>query len=310
MSIDRYLHDSLSATGFVALSSAVALRLRPDLWSTGLQCVGEFAQAARRNQFASVPHTIRLTAKFAGIEQPVPVLARSTKRLAERIEEVTGLQVLEIVEGEEIKPRDSAGAGNQAKWREFRQGRAQAAQAPDTLPPPRKERPVPPDVEGLVGQFAEPPRPCTACGNRTGAGGCLPATRGEFPGRPTHYRPSADHPRRCLHYVPGYELATSDRRDLRTGRELWPELLPKAPETAKAGQPEQAGAIEKAKAIVADMLKEGPRSSSEILAAGQGANVAERTIQRAAEQLAVVKQKHGNGGWVWALPKQDAKVAA
>lgn len=63
--------------------------------------------------------------------------------------------------------------------------------------------------------------------------------------------------------------------------------------------------IAQAEALLADMLSAGPRSAAEILAAGQGANLSERTTQRAGEALGVVKSKDGHGGWTWRLPTPE-----
>lgn len=59
-------------------------------------------------------------------------------------------------------------------------------------------------------------------------------------------------------------------------------------------------------ALVADLLKDGARNAAEILTAAEGANISERTIQRAAISLGVVKTKAGfAGGWIWRLPADD-----
>lgn len=60
--------------------------------------------------------------------------------------------------------------------------------------------------------------------------------------------------------------------------------------------------IARAETLLADMLSAGPRSAAEILAAGQGANIGERTLQRASVALLVEKTKDGHGGWTWRLP--------
>jgi hypothetical protein len=65
-------------------------------------------------------------------------------------------------------------------------------------------------------------------------------------------------------------------------------------------------AAERACALVGNMLAAGPRNASEILAASEGDNISERTIQRAAIALGAVKTKAGfNGGWTWCLPADD-----
>lgn len=59
-------------------------------------------------------------------------------------------------------------------------------------------------------------------------------------------------------------------------------------------------------ALVADLLKDGPRNAAEILTAAEGANISERTIQRAAISLGASKTKAGfAGGWIWRLPVNE-----
>lgn len=66
-------------------------------------------------------------------------------------------------------------------------------------------------------------------------------------------------------------------------------------------------ATESACIFLVDALNAGPRDAAEILAAAEGANISERTMQRAAEQMGVIKTKAGlDGGWTWALPNQKA----
>ena len=66
--------------------------------------------------------------------------------------------------------------------------------------------------------------------------------------------------------------------------------------------------LDQACALLADLLKDGPRNAAEILAAAEGANISERTIQRTAEQMGIIKAKAGfNGGWLWALPAEGVK---
>lgn len=67
--------------------------------------------------------------------------------------------------------------------------------------------------------------------------------------------------------------------------------------------------LDQACTLLADLLKDGPRNAAEILAAAEGANISERTMQRAAEQMGVIKAKAGfDGGWNWALPAEGAKA--
>lgn len=68
--------------------------------------------------------------------------------------------------------------------------------------------------------------------------------------------------------------------------------------------------IDQACALLANLLKEGARDTAEIIAAAEGDNLNERTMQRAAERLGVVKIKAGFGeGWTWALPLIEIRQA-
>lgn len=70
-------------------------------------------------------------------------------------------------------------------------------------------------------------------------------------------------------------------------------------------------AAERAQALLADLLKDGPREAAQILAAADGANIAGRTMQRAAEALGVVKTRAAfRSGWTWRLPAGDADAPA
>jgi endonuclease/exonuclease/phosphatase family metal-dependent hydrolase len=61
--------------------------------------------------------------------------------------------------------------------------------------------------------------------------------------------------------------------------------------------------IDQACSLLADLLKDGARDAAEILAVAEGDNLHERTMQRAAEQLGVIREKAGfASGWTWALP--------
>lgn len=61
--------------------------------------------------------------------------------------------------------------------------------------------------------------------------------------------------------------------------------------------------IDRAVALLANLLRDGACDAAEILAIAEGDNINERTMQRAAESLGVVREKTGfDGGWTWALP--------
>jgi hypothetical protein len=70
------------------------------------------------------------------------------------------------------------------------------------------------------------------------------------------------------------------------------------------------GAVERAKHLVLEFLKAGPRNAREILAAAEGAKISVRTIQRAAISLGLERTKAGfNRGWTWRLPDEDGDSA-
>lgn len=286
MDCNSVIQQQLSSTGWAPIDPALAKFLHPELHSEYQISSWLTVPDSLLKRF---PRTVLVKAHVEGFGV-VPILTRSRIALAERIGWLTGGAVELVEEG---RPAATE-AGNKAQ----------------AVPiPPRRERAIPDDVEGLDVQTKEPPRSCLACGNRTNDGGCLPAKRGEMKGRPEHYRPTADHPRRCVHYVPGYHLVTGERRDPRTGRELWPELVPKV--SAPAPVPvEPRTAAEQARNLLLATLRDGPCDAAEILAAAEEAGISERSTQRAAEALGVVKTRAAfRGGWVWALP-EGARAAA
>lgn len=274
----QYAHQSLAASGFAVIAASVAATLRPDLWTSGMECVADFSSVDAKNKLGYIVGVQRLTARLAGIDRPVLVLTRSTDQLAQRMEWVTGFKV-EQIEAE-------------AKATTAATGRETATA--------RRINPLP-SAQGI--QTEEAPRPCTECANLINEV-CLAVVRGEVPTQPA----TRNQPRLCLAYAPNYYLTSGDHRDYRTGKELWPELLAKKDypvlesPTPEEIAHEHTGALDKATALLADMLKDGSRSTAEIFENAEAASLSERTMQRAADMLGVVKGKVGfNGGWVWAL---------
>lgn len=266
-----YVHQSLAASGFAVIASPVAATLRPDLWTSGMECVSDFSSVDAKNKLGYIVGVQRLTARLAGIDRPVLVLTRSTDQLAQRMEWVTGFKVEQI----EVEVK------------------ATTAETGREVTAARRINPH--AVQEI--HTKEAPRPCTECANLINEV-CLAVVRGEVPTQPA----SRNQPRTCLAYIPNYYLTSGEHRDHRAGAELWPELLAKvqAPEVIPA---EPTGALDKATALLADILKDGSRSTAEIFENAEAASLSERTMQRAADMLGVVKSKAGfNGGWVWALP--------
>lgn len=66
-------------------------------------------------------------------------------------------------------------------------------------------------------------------------------------------------------------------------------------------------ATDRAKELILDLLEGGPTEAANVMAMADDEGISERTMQRAAEALGVVKSKAGfDGGWVWALPEAEA----
>jgi hypothetical protein len=86
-----YALEAAAAAGFAVMHIRVAAMLRPDLYPHGNAC-RDFSQNI------TLPGAKAMKVKLDGLGEPVPVLTRSTRRLAERIEEVTGISAFVIGE--------------------------------------------------------------------------------------------------------------------------------------------------------------------------------------------------------------------
>lgn len=123
-------------------------------------------------------------------------------------------------------------------------------------------------------------RSCGECSRFSSAGTCLESVE---------HRPNARVPRQCLGFLP-----VPEAYDDRTGRELWPEL---------ANYVEAGGG---AKGFLAAALTAGPVPSAQIIIQAGAAGIPERSIQRAAEKLGVLRTKAGfKEGWKWALQNAE-----
>ena len=172
---------------------------------------------------------------------------------------------------------------------------------------PRAYHPAPDIRVGMSYSVAtaEDPRTCDSCVNLTATQTCFAAAHGKLDFVSGSYRPYIHAPRRCIGYQPNIDVY-----DVRTGRELWPEIVAViSPETTGHTEGDTVvGGFEMTRDVrisdfLSDILKDGPRGAAEIIATAEGAGFSERTLQRAAERLGVVKSKAGFlGGWLWALP--------
>lgn len=274
-----FITQQLAATGWAPIDHEMAKLLCPDVGSA----FRDFA-VDQRNPESLVkvfPGTRLYQAQVEGFGT-VTVLARSALFLAERIQ-FLGFMATEVIEFD-------------AKTSIAR---------PDVAAKP---------AHGTSDRIAlvyanlitkEPPRPCNRCGRMSSGQTCLAALRGEITGAPRDYHPDINVPRICLSFCPPHGT-----HDDRTGRQLWPEIVavvekPKAKDKPEGA--EQAGTLERASELLAEMLKEGPRNAAEIRAAAEGAGISERSMQVAAERMGAVKSKAGfAGGWIWSMPVTEA----
>lgn len=141
----------------------------------------------------------------------------------------------------------------------------------------------------------ENPRTCKDCDNISIGHTCLAAKRGELDGAPTNYAPTLGVPRYCLAYHPRFGSYES-----RTGVELWPEI-------EAVSVQELPGEVEnRAIALVASFLTEGPRLARDVIAAGRANGLIPRAIQRATVRLNIIKTRENfRGGWLWQLPTES-----
>ena len=122
----QYAIQSLAACGFAVMRSTVAWQLRPDIWSSAQECGMDFSRI-------DVEGAQPISVTLAGIGI-VPVLARSLDRLAERIEWITGHQVLKVEAGQTASPTNSSlqtiPEAQKATAKKLENTRALAAQEP------------------------------------------------------------------------------------------------------------------------------------------------------------------------------------
>ena len=185
-----YTHQALAASGFAILDSRIAITLRPDLWTSGLEATGGFGLNDTRNRLRGIGGVKRFCARLIGVDGTLTVLARSSDNLAKRIEWVTGFEVREIFEEQEI------------------------AGIPAPRDVPRRRPPQSADDQHAGIQTAEGSRTCSSCNAMSAGNSCRNASISGL-----EY-PSANVQRRCLGYTPKW-----DAYDKRPGSELWPELL-------------------------------------------------------------------------------------
>lgn len=187
--VEQYTIQGLAHAGFVILDSQTAVTLREDLWGRngGMEAAFDFGRAT--NFLNGIQGVRRFTARIKG-RRDCQVLARGVAHLAQRIEWVTGLQVLELWPDSETE------------------GQRPASERPMEAPPAAFED----RWHGI--HTKQPARTCSECSHFTAGHACNKANEsGEE-------RPAARALRRCLSFTPMFESL-----DNRTGRQLWPELI-------------------------------------------------------------------------------------
>lgn len=186
---NKYIIDSLAATGFAIIDSTIACTLRPDLWTHGMEAAGDFSPKFFRP--IDHPGVKEFSARMEGREKALTVIARSDIDLEYRIEVVTGIRVLALFS------KKAARDGAQ-----------------QTAAPVLVKEEAQPNGDRFHGvTTAQPGRKCHECRHRSVGGSCMnvAASGIEWPILHVH--------RRCLGFQPPY-----DALDSRTGPQLWPEL--------------------------------------------------------------------------------------
>jgi len=264
-----YIDQSLAACGFAVLSSQIAWKLRPDLWSSAQECGVSFAPRLQDHL-----QVLKVTAHLAGIG-PVSVLTRSLALLDSRIEWITGCQVEAIDDAPTVTKAASAMVPAVVKVADIRAGKDY----------------------GIVTK--EGPRTCSACDSLGAGGACIAAARGDLDFVTGEYRPLQNAPRKCLGFAARYEDP-----DGRNGRTLWPEI---AAVVDAANSPESPATDEGAAGFLALKLAAGPVPAADLIDGAAALGIAERTLQEAAQRMGVVKVKAGMaGGWIWSLSEKAA----
>jgi hypothetical protein len=73
-------------------------------------------------------------------------------------------------------------------------------------------------------------------------------------------------------------------------------------------KPSQPGAVDEAETFLLDLLREGREIDARVVKAqGQRNGHADKTLERAAKRLGIVKERHGfgrGGVWTWRLPTE------
>ncbi|MBP9906573.1 MAG: hypothetical protein KBF66_13510 [Rhodoferax sp.] len=185
----EFVSQSMAATGFCVVDSAIAARLRPDLWPDARQCSGDFALARKRG-FTIPAGAAEYLLRLGGVDHDLQLLARHPHGLLERVQWITGLDAVTLVPQSDL------------------QGTVQPL---DIQPKPATAQRG--DVHAGVAT-AEGPRTCGDCNWLSAGGKCNAADESGI------QLPLAREPRRCRAFRPSFEAI-----DQRVGSMLWPEIF-------------------------------------------------------------------------------------
>ena len=267
-----YTHSCLAGAGFAVINSQVAWRLRPDLFASGQDC------ALAIYQRVEVQGAKLLTAKIAGIGQ-VKVIARSERDLARRIEDVVGLRVEEL--GPYVEPAMQVPARGSHTAELERAQRLAKLRALAAQEPPGHHCVLRQEVLAARAELA----------------------RIDEASRPVESKSEADTMTEAKEVAPALDVQVEEA--------VVVEDHPAEGDMPKVEtESEPLPGIERAKAVIQAALQSGPADAAGILAVAEADSISERTMQRAAEALGVLKSKAGfDAGWTWALPPRDDEVA-
>ncbi len=70
---------------------------------------------------------------------------------------------------------------------------------------------------------------------------------------------------------------------------------------------EGKSALSEAKEFLLDELRDGPMAAKQVKKNAREADVSERTLKRAKQELRVRSEKESDGSWTWRLPEKEAK---
>ncbi|MBI4293634.1 MAG: hypothetical protein HY661_19330 [Betaproteobacteria bacterium] len=104
--VQRYIIEQLAMTGFAVLAARIAFKLRPDIWTTRLNCGSDFNEAIPKlkQYLGSLLDLQIFEIELAGSIDSARLATRSTDNLIARIQWVTGEAVKRFGPVAEPKP--------------------------------------------------------------------------------------------------------------------------------------------------------------------------------------------------------------